>query len=189
MTQGHAMMQVDTETIQRAQQGDLETLSALYEKYYLGIYRYLYYQVGDRPTAEDLTSEVFVRMLRFIAGFQPPSATFQSWLYQIARNLAIDHHRRMNRHDHLSLRESMSTANDSITAAVERRLTHDTLRAALAQLTDDQRDVILMRFVAGMPIADTARALHKSEDAIKGLQRRALVALRGVLTEWEVTYE
>ena len=83
----------------------------------------------------------------------------------------------------------MATANDSITATVERHLTHDNLRAALAQLTDDQRDVILMRFVAGMPIADAARALHKSEDAIKGLQRRALVALRAVLTEWEVTYE
>jgi len=189
MIQGYVMTQVDTETIQRAQQGDLEVLGALYEKYHLGIYRYLYYQVGDQPTAEDLTSEVFVRMLRFIAGFQPPSATFQSWLFQIARNLAIDHHRRMSRQDHLSLRESMSTANDSLTATVERRLTQDTLRAALSHLTDEQRDVILMRFVAGMPIADAARTLHKSEDAIKGLQRRALVALRAILTEWEVTHE
>lgn len=83
----------------------------------------------------------------------------------------------------------MSTANDSLTATVERRLTQDTLRAALSHLTDEQRDVILMRFVAGMPIADAARTLHKSEDAIKGLQRRALVALRAILTEWEVTHE
>jgi RNA polymerase sigma-70 factor (ECF subfamily) len=182
------MIEVNTELITKAQQGDLEVIATLYEHYHLNVFRYLYYRVGDHQTAEDLTSEVFERMLRFISGFKPPSASFQSWLFQIARNLSIDHFRKMDGHNHLELEENMITSSVDLETTVDQQLTSESLRRALHKLSDEQRDVILLRFVAGMPIIETAQALNKSEDSIKGLQRRALMSLRKVLSEWEVSY-
>ena len=188
MLNGNLMIDVNTEQIRRAQTGDAQVLSELYERYYQGIFRYLYYRVGDRQIAEDLTSEAFIRMLRFIAGFHPPAAMFQSWLFQITRNLAIDHYRKTSGREHLALEERMTSANLDLDRTVEQNLTSESLRLALDRLTEDQRDVIVMRFVAEMPLAQVARALHKSEDAVKGLQRRALLALRRILSEWEISY-
>lgn len=183
------LMDVNTELIRRAQAGDEEVIASLYDHYQRGIYRYLYYRVGDRHAAEDLTSEVFLRMLRFISGFHPPAALFQAWLFQIARNLAIDYHRKMSVRDHLPLDDDSAAGNPGLVGSIDHNLTSDTLRQALERLPAEQRDVILMRFIAGMPVAQVAKALHKSDDAIKGLQRRGLITLRAVLTEWEVKYD
>ncbi|HEX7976747.1 MAG TPA: sigma-70 family RNA polymerase sigma factor [Anaerolineales bacterium] len=181
-------MEINTELINRAQKGDLTVISALYEQYHLSIFRYLYYRVGDRQAAEDLTSEVFLRMLRYLAGFHPPSATFQAWLFQIARNLATDYFRQAGPRNPVQLEENVISGSDDPVTTVEHSLTREGLRKALNRLTDEQRDVILLRFVAGMPIAEAAQSLNKSEDAIKGLQRRALQALREILVDWEVSY-
>lgn len=189
MIRENIFMDVNTELIRRAQAGDEEVIASLYDHYHRGIYRYLYYRVGDRQTAEDMTSEVFLRMLRFISGFHPPAALFQAWLFQIARNLAIDYHRKMGVRDHLPLDEGMAAGNPNLVGSFDPNLTSETLRQALERLPAEQRDVILMRFIAGMPVAQVAKALHKSEDAIKGLQRRGLIALRAVLTEWEINYD
>ncbi len=182
------MIDVNTEQIRRAQTGDTQIISALYERYHRGIYRYLYYQVGDQQNAEDLTSEVFLRMLRFMAGFHPPALMFQSWLFQIARNLAIDHYRKTSNREHLVLEEDMTASSLDLARTVEHNLTSESLRQALERLTEDQRDVIVMRFVVEMPLAQVAKTLHKSEDAVKGLQRRALLNLRRILVEWEISY-
>jgi RNA polymerase sigma-70 factor (ECF subfamily) len=189
MIRENLLMDVNTELIRRAQAGDEEVIAGLYDRYHRGIYRYLYYRVGDQQAAEDLTSEVFLRMLRFISGFHPPAALFQAWLFQIARNLAIDHHRKMGVRDHLPLDDSLAAGNSSLVGSIDHSLTSETLRQALERLPDEQRDVILMRFVAGMRVAQVAKALHKSDDAIKGLQRRGLITLRAVLTEWEIYYD
>ena len=82
----------------------------------------------------------------------------------------------------------MDTPLHSRTRPVEHSLNSVTLQQALEMLSGEQKDVVVMRFIAGMSIAEVARALHKSEDAVKGLQRRALSNLRGVLTEWEIHY-
>jgi RNA polymerase sigma-70 factor (ECF subfamily) len=180
---------VNTELIHRAQDGDQAMVAALYEHFNRGIFRYLYYRVGDRQTAEDLTSEVFVRMLRFISGFRPPSSTFQAWLFQIARNVANDHFRKSGSHPLSELSEALPAESTALDDAVERHLTTERLRQAVLLLSESQRDVIVLRFISTMPISDVAQALNKSEDAIKGLQRRALMTLRNILTEWEVHYE
>lgn len=163
-------------------------ISALYEQHHQSIFRYLYYRVGDQQAAEDLTSEVFLRMLRFISGFNPPSSSFPSWLFQIARNLVADYFRRSNSHDHLEFKENLSLASEDVDHAVERNLTNEVLRQALDHLSAEQRDVIILRFLAGMPITEVADALDRSEDSIKGLQRRAMIALREILIDWEVSY-
>ena len=182
------MLNINTDLIKRAQEGDLKIITALYEQYQRSIFRYLYYRVGDQQTAEDLTSEVFLRMLRFISGFRPPSSSFPSWLFQIARNLVADHFRQSSSSNHLELQESLTMPSDDVDRAVERKLTGEVLRRALDHLSAEQRDVVILRFLSGMPISEVARALDRSEDSIKGLQRRAVIALRKILTDWEISY-
>jgi RNA polymerase sigma-70 factor (ECF subfamily) len=94
----------------------------------------------------------------------------------------------MSLRNDVQLEENLTAGKDHPEHNVEYVLTIEGLRQALAKLNEDQRDVIVLRFVAGMPIAEVAQALNKSEDAIKGLQRRALMALRELLADWEVSY-
>lgn len=176
------------EFIALARSGDSHVITAIYEQHRLGIFRYLYYRVGDVQAAEDMTSEVFLRMIGALDSYRPQRAGFEAWLYQIARNLSIDHYRKASIRDHVPLEDDLIGEYQDVDKAVERNLNHEHLRRALAKLTDVQRDVIILRFVNGLPISVVAQTLHKSEDSIKSLQRRALVALREILTEWEVNY-
>lgn len=179
------MHDIDTELIRRAQQGDAALVAELYEHFHFKVFRYLFYRVGDLHTAEDLTSEVFERMLRFLGGFQASSASFQAWLFHIARNLAIDHYRRTGVRQQVELPNALPSSGDDPSAAVDRSIVIEKLHQAIAALADDQRDVIAMRFIAGLPVSDVARALGKSEDAVKGLQRRGLLNLRASLNSGE----
>lgn len=176
------------ELLARAQAGDPEGISELYDRYRTSVFRYLYYRAGDLHTAEDLTSETFMRMLRSLNGYRPQNVAFEAWLFQIARNLAIDHYRKTRSRSHLSLEEDMIADRDDPVRTAEHNLTSDLLLQALSKLSEIQRDVIVLRFVNGLPVTQVAQALHKSEDAVKALQRRALSALRKTLTDWEVTY-
>jgi RNA polymerase sigma-70 factor (ECF subfamily) len=180
---------ITPEAIARAQTGDPAVIGDIYDHYRLGVYRYLYYRVGDPHTAEDLTSEVFLRMIRSLNGYHPQNVAFDAWLFQIARNLSIDHYRKSGSREHLSLEEDMiADHTDDPDRNLENNLTSDVLLKALAKLSETQRDVIVLRFVNGLPIAQVAQALHKSENAVKAMQRRSLAKLRTTLIEWEVTY-
>jgi RNA polymerase sigma-70 factor, ECF subfamily len=181
---------IDTNTILGAQAGRPDQVTALYEHYHAGIFRYLYYRVGNRQTAEDLTSEVFLRMLRNLGAYrlQGSPAPFQAWLFQIAHNLATDHFRQAGSNPQTTLTEDLVAADPAPEVRAERRLSHEQLRRALSRLNEDQRDVVILRFVVGLPITEAARALHKSEDAVKGLQRRGLLALRESLSDLEASY-
>lgn len=179
---------LNPEMLRRAQKGDPIVVSALYERYQKGIYRYLYYRVGDQQTAEDLTSEVFLRMIEALSNYDNQNISFQAWLFQIARNLSIDHYRKMGVRRDVPLDENLPGQGNEPLDLIARELTSEKLRHALVELPDNQRDVILMRFISGMPIAEVAQVLHKSEDSIKGLQRRALLELREILVKWEVSY-
>jgi RNA polymerase sigma-70 factor, ECF subfamily len=174
--------------LHQAQQGDSAAISELYEQYRVSVFRYLYYRTSDPQVAEDLTSEVFLRMIRSLVNYRPTNSTFQAWLIQIAHNLVVDHYRKKSNQTHTILEENLVTGEAISGGSVERKLNAITLRQALAQINEDQRDVIVLRFVAGMPISEVAQALRKSENAIKALQRRGLDALRKILTDWEVNY-
>ncbi len=176
------------ELVRQAQKGSNDALAALYERYRLSVFRYLYYRVGDQQVAEDLTADVFLRMIRSISDFFPRNVSFQAWLFQIARNLAIDHYRKNGTRDQVVLEETLKSGSDDPMTTVEKILTSERLNLALSRLPEEQRDVIVLRFVAGMPLAQTAQTLHRSEDSIKGLQRRGLITLRDILTKMEVSY-
>jgi RNA polymerase sigma-70 factor (ECF subfamily) len=180
----------DTEPglIQLAAQGDAAACAALYERHYEAVYRYCYYHVGDVALAQDVTSEVFVRMVQRLDAFDARGRPFVAWLYAIARNLIADTFRRTKRFIQLPLDENLTAAEDAPSRSAERHLLAECLVAALAHLTEEQRQVILFRFVEGHSNTEVARLMEKSEGAIKSLQFRALAALRRAL-EKERCYE
>lgn len=163
-------------------------IADLFERHQREIYRYFYYRIGDVHTAEDLTSEVFLRAIQALPDIRPEQISFQAWLFQIARNLSIDYYRKTKGRQDQILEEQMNILNEHAEHTADLGLTGQKLRDALAELPENQRDVIIMRFVAGMPVREVAEVLQKSEDAIKSLQRRGLQALRDKLIEWEITY-
>lgn len=170
--------------VARAQRGSAEAAGQLYERHYQGVFRYLAYRTGDLHAAEDLTGDVFLKMVQALPGYRITAATFRAWLFQIARNISIDHFRR-NRVVQVEIQEQLPAIEEHPESAAERQITAERLQRAVAQLGEEQRDVVLMRFVEGMGVAEVAVALHKSEDAIKGLQRRGLIALREHLAQTE----
>jgi RNA polymerase sigma-70 factor (ECF subfamily) len=173
--------------IHKAQKADPDVVVELYERYQLRIFRYLYYQIGDLQTAEDLTSEVFIRMINALHDYNQEKFSFQAWLFRIARNLSIDHFRRTNIRMDVRLDENQIATHDDPLDLVEQGLTSEQLGRALGRLSANQRDVVIMRFVNGMSIREVAEVMNKSQDSIKGLQRRGLLVLREILIRWEVT--
>jgi RNA polymerase sigma-70 factor (ECF subfamily) len=176
------------EWVIRAQNGAVEAMSILYLNHYQSIYRYLYFRAGDQKTAEDLTSEVFLKMIQALPHYRVQNVPFQAWLFQIARNLAIDYHRKHASHPVIEMQEDLKDGLQSIDETLDIKLTHESLNQAFEKLTDDQRDVILLRFIEGMSLAQVGKTLHKSEDSIKGLQHRALILLRIELSHQEVDH-
>jgi RNA polymerase sigma-70 factor (ECF subfamily) len=173
------------DVIVRAQQGSPDDVGWLYTAYHQNVYRYLYYRTGDLQTAEDLTEEVFVKMVQALPAYRIEAAPFIAWLFQIARNVAIDHYRKVAAHPMVQLDEGMKEPQDDLVDLVEKRLTSEALARGLARLDENHRDVLVLRFIERLPIAATAQTLHKTEDAVKALQRRGLYALRTFLNHWE----
>lgn len=167
--------------IRSAQQGDAEACATLYDRNYDAVYRYCYYRVGDVNLAQDLTGEVFVRMVDKLDTFKVRGRPLLAWLYTIARNLVNDAHRHKRQAIHLPLNEADALSGDSevdLARRVDRLLEADCLAAALKHLTEDQRQVILLKFLEGLNNAEVAHMLSKTEGAVKSLQHRALGSLR-----------
>jgi RNA polymerase sigma-70 factor, ECF subfamily len=186
-TETTPLLSPDPGLIQRARQGDNKSIGLLFECYQQGIFRYLYYQVGERHTAENLTMDVYLNMVRGLPGFQPEEAPlFREWLFQIARKLAMDHFRHSGRSNPLA--EDFWNSDLLVETRLDRILTHEELLLALAKMNDEQREVVILRFILQMPIEEVAQLIGSSTDAVEGLQRRGLQALRSVLSEngwWE----
>ncbi len=177
----------ERDLIRRAQQGDREAFAALYDHHYQAIFNYFYYRLGDQEQAEDLTADLFVRMVEKIDRYRDRGRPFLAWLYTIARNLLTDYYRRQ-RKEEVPLDDLPLSDGRSPTAEVERHLAVDCLKLALRHLTEEQQQVIVHRFLEKQPIVSVARLLGKTEGAIKALQHRALAALRRAI-EKEGCYE
>lgn len=181
--------EINNSIVARAKAGEDSALTAIYETYQPKIQRFLYYRVGNLHAAEDLTTEVFLRVLENLPNYRMGDIPFQAWIYQIARNLAIDYFRRQNVRKHDDIDERIPCNGDGPEIIVGHSLLADRLREALGRLTDGQSDVLVMRFISGLSIAETAQSLEKSEGAVKALQARGLEAMQRVLTQKMVSYE
>jgi len=182
-------LQINKSTIARAKAGDESATVAIYEAYRAKVQRYFHYRVGHRQAAEDLTTEVFLRVIENLPNYRQQNVPFQAWLFQIARNLAVDYFRRQSVRDHVPLDERITSNGEAPDSFVARSLVGEELQQALQRLTDGQSDVIVMRFIADMSIAEVAGALNKSESAVKSLQARGLEALHRILTQRKVVHE
>jgi RNA polymerase sigma-70 factor (ECF subfamily) len=168
------------ELVALAQQGDEGAVGALYDLHCQAVYRYFQARLGHQQTAEDLTGEVFRRMLTGLPGYRGIDLPFRAWLFRIAHNLLIDHYRRETRHVLVPLEETEPVAREESdpVSTVEQKLTMEHAFQALSELEPTQRDALALRFLSGLSLKETAFAMGKTEDAIKALQRRGLAALR-----------
>ncbi len=176
----------DRQLAVRAAGGDVSAFGLLYDRHVDAIYRYIYYRVRDDAEAEDLTSDVFMRALKAMPRYEPRQA-FLAWLYRIARNAVIDRARRGNRQ--VSFEDALEhpTADQIVEPDVE-LLAHadsDTLRNALAKLTPLQQEVIVLRFLEGYSTHEVANLVGKREGTIRGIQFRAIGALRQLIPSRE----
>ena len=164
--------------IKRAQQGDADAFAEIYELHQPAVYRYVYYRVGNVATAEDLAAVVFTRVVEGIDKYRYRGRPLLAWLYTIARNAVIDHQRRSARDVTVPLDNHVADESVDAERAAERALSQQQLTAAMTHLTEDQRQVIMLRFIEEMTSEQVAEVLGKSTGAIKALQHRALAALR-----------
>jgi len=160
--------------IRRAQRRDADAFSELYRRHVDLIYRYVLLRVGDEQAAEDLTSEVFMRALESLANYEDRGAPLAAWLYQIARARVIDHWRRAQRVEvSLDAGEVELSTEATATDVISMKI----LAESLQQLTGDQQEVIILRFVEGYSFSEIAEITGRTEGAVKALQHRALASL------------
>ena len=175
--------------VERAQAGDVEAFGQLYDRYLDTVFRYIYFRVGSRTLAEDLTQEAFLRALRRINSFTWQGRDIGAWLVTIARNLVADHFKSGRYRLEMSTAEVLEADREdrnpegSPEAAVVSMMTNQTLLEAVRRLGAEQQECIVLRFLHGFSVAETARAMGKNEGAIKALQYRAVRALARLLPE------
>jgi RNA polymerase sigma-70 factor, ECF subfamily len=175
----------EEELLAAAMQYSEAALGELYDRYEAKIFSYIFRRTGDRPMAEDLTAQVFLRMLESIRDRKAWHSSFSGWLYRIAHNLVIDHYRRRERQSSIDLEEAppmVSDLEDPVETA-EMNIDAERLRAAIRRLTDEQAEVVSLRFLEGYSIAEAAKMTNRTEGAVKALQYRAVTTLRALLYE------
>jgi RNA polymerase sigma-70 factor, ECF subfamily len=173
------------ELVERAQSGEAEAFGRLYDQYCDTVYRYIYYRVGGKATAEDLTSETFLRALRRIGTFTWQGRDFGAWLVTIARNLVADHFKssrfrlEVTTGEMLDANEVERSPEDSVLES----LSNAALLDAVGRLNPQQQECVTLRFLQGLSVAETARVMGKNEGAIKTLQYRAVRTLARLLPD------
>ena len=171
--------------VELARKGDSDAFGMLYDHYQGSVYRFLFYRTRSSTLAEDLTSETFFRALRNMQNFRWQGKDFGAWLMTIARNLATDHFKAGRTRLEMAT-EDMGLHDDATEGpetAVLASLTNELLLKALTELPSEQKDCLIMRFLQGMSIAETAAVLGRSEGAVKQLQLRGVRNLAKLMPE------
>lgn len=182
--------QAEWELIQRIQNGDTQAFGDVYDRYADSVYKFIYFRVGNRAVAEDLTSETFLRALRRIASFTFMGRDFGAWLITIARNIVVDYFKSgryrlevvkadIYPSDHEPDKEPEGRPEQTVVD----HLLNVALLTAVKQLNPEQQECIVLRFLQGFSVAETAQAMGKNEGAVKALQYRAVRALARLLPQ------
>lgn len=169
--------------VSAAQDGDTDAFGELYDRYVDTIYRYVLFRVGDAALAEDVTSETFLRALRRIGSVSYQGRDVGAWFVTIARNLVLDHIKSSRYRLEVPTAELADT--NEVQHGPEQEVlasaTSDVLLRCVGQLNPDQRECIVLRFLQGMSVAETAALMRRNEGAIKALQHRAIRRLARLL--------
>ena len=162
---------------------DPQIIGSIYDRYFPEIYRYVRYRINDDTVAEDISSDVFVRLLEAARKGQGPQTNLKGWLIATASNATNDHLRRQYRRPIEALSETLPDMNSNVTAQVDSREEARTVQLAYAQLTLEQQHVLALRFGLGYSLEETAGHLKKNANAVKALQFRALASLQRQIGE------
>jgi len=176
----------DDAIIRRAQALDPGALAELYDRHFDGIYRYLYTRVRHQADAEDLTEQVFLKMVDSLPRYRPRGVAFSSWLYRIAHNMLVDRYRRSGRNP-VELTEQVRDSRPQGDPAAMAQNSEDRRRLleAMRRLTPEQQQVIAMRFIDNLDVDEIARLTRRRPGAIHSMQHRALASLYRFLLEPE----
>ncbi|MBL8155357.1 MAG: sigma-70 family RNA polymerase sigma factor [Anaerolineae bacterium] len=170
--------------LSRARTGDDEALMLIYENYFPPVYNFIRLRVEDRSLAEDLASEVFIKLLQSLRQSQAPRQSLRGWIFKVARNLVYDHYRKERQVTTEALEEWIPNADDEgLEVDFIRSVNLERARRALARLAPDQQEVMILRFSQNFNRQETADIMGKSINAIKSLQFRAVQTLRQFLGE------
>lgn len=180
---GGCQVQEEQDLVRRAQQKDAEAFAQLYETYFDKIYRYILLKIGRQSEAEDLTQQVFLNAFQSLASYKQRGVPFSSWLFRIAHNQAVDYLRKASREKSFSLEDERARIEVDPASLAEQKLSLEQLLGTFSALSPAQQEVLRLRFVAELTVAEVAQAMGKNEGAIKALQHSALAKLRQILRE------
>jgi len=166
---------------------DQQVIGAVYDQYFSEIYRYVLYRIGDVTLAEDIASDVFVRLLEAAQNNKAPQTNIKGWLIATASHAVADHLRRKYRRPEEPISDAMPDYGSSVISEVDQREQNRSVQSAYAQLSPDQQNVLALRFGQGYSLEETAMHMNKNVNAVKALQFRALAALQREVGE--VNYE
>ncbi len=178
-------VELESQAIDQALSGDPEAFVSLYDAHIDRIYRFIYFRVNDEQLAGDLASQVFISAWENIGRYQKRGLPFSAWLFQIARHQVADHFR--NRHETYSLDDGVPGFTElpdpsaDVVAYAEQKFEAERIRAALMQITNDQREVLVLKFVEDLSTREIARILGKRAGAVRALQMRGLRLLASIL--------
>jgi len=173
---------ITQQLIQKAQRGDVESISTIYQTYLKPIYRYIAYRVGTDFDVEDLTMEVFVQMMRYLPRYEYTGVPFEAWLYRIAATQVAGFYReRGRRPQHVDLADNLPESEAPPEKKLIEKQEQAQLREAIHQLSGDEQEVLILRFVERKTHREVATILDKQESAVKSIQHRALLRLTKLL--------
>jgi RNA polymerase sigma-70 factor (ECF subfamily) len=167
----------EQQIIARAQQSDEEAVTLLYERYADSIYEYIYFRVESSEVAEDLTSEVFLRMVRGLRSYQDRGLPFKAWLYRIAANLIVDHYRHKNKHPVMPIHDRYESDDPNPFDQVLEDQEQLDMQLALKSLPTQYQDLLILHFVEDLPYPEIVKIMNKSAAALRAMQYRALKSL------------
>ena len=166
--------------IQKARAGDEIAFGLVYDLYFEKVYRFVFYRVNHRQTAEDLVAEVFTKAWNKLSEIQNPSL-FNAWIYQIARNLVIDFYRSRKFEVDIQTLENVLEYDENIIDRTNLQFQQKIVLAALKKLSPDQQVVIKLKFLDELDNFEIAKILNKTEGAIRVIQHRAIIELKNIL--------
>lgn len=172
--------------VNKARTGDKDALTELYGVFREKIYRYVFFKCGNHADAEDITNEVFLRMIQSIANFQWKGIGFSSWLFKIASNLVIDYYRNKSRRNIESIekRDYIGETNwEQISEFLDNRDLFQAIYKDTEDLTDLQKEVVNLRFVGDLSLKETAEAMSKNVNSVKAIQHAAIKKLKEKVQE------
>lgn len=160
-----------------------DALASLFDGHYESVVRYIFVRIGDRADAEELAGDVFLRAVKNLGSFRGSQEQMRFWIFRVARNIVVDHYRKRSKRQTVPLDAADAVESADVEETAERNLQMEAVAKALDRLTPAQREVIGLRFFAGLTSEEAGQVMGKSSGAVREMQRSAIEKLRGLVRD------